>query len=460
MSAALIQFVWQGTVVALFLRGAQFVLQRRSAHSRYLAACAALAFMAVLPVVTAFFLYRRAGVGTALPDTDWALPLWAAGVAIFSLRPVWSLTRIYALRRRGTAPEAWISELALGVAKRTGLTRAFRILISTISETPAVIGWLRPVILLPAATVAGLTTEQLETVLAHEIAHIRRHDYLVNLLQVLVETLLFYHPAVWWVSFCIRRERELCCDDEVVRFAGDALCYARALTTLERLRSATPALAVGSAGGELSYRIRRLVGEAKPQPDPWPAILALGLALLCATACARWARTPQATDSVTIEVTADDKGVVTGARVLSGPADMRARALRTALTMPLEGRRVATYTFPVTQKNPGDELQVAVVTFIRDELAQAEKDAPTSAAAREKVAKLQRQFALVAERAQAQQMMEEIRARRLKTLRQDLEDFRKKNQGKLLNNADVGLQAEYTRIRQKLAAAEWEAEQP
>jgi Zn-dependent protease with chaperone function len=266
MSAALIQFVWQGAVVALLLWVfLQFVLQRRSAQSRYLASCAALAVMAVLPVATAFSLYRQSAAGGGEPGEDWTLPLWAAGVLIFSLRPFWSLTRIYALRRRGNAPEASISELGLSVAKRTGLTRAFRILISTISETPAVIGWLRPVILLPAATVAGLTVAQLETVLAHEIAHIRRHDYLVNLLQILIETLLFYHPAVWWVSSRIRRERELCCDDEVVRFVGDPLCYARALTTLERLRAATSALAVGSTGGQLSYRIRRLVGDTQAQ---------------------------------------------------------------------------------------------------------------------------------------------------------------------------------------------------
>ena len=252
---------------------------------------------------------------------------------------------------------------------------------------------------MPAATVAGLTVEQLETVLAHEIAHIRRHDYLVNLLQVLVETLLFYHPAVWWVSFCIRRERELCCDDEVVRFAGDPFCYARALTTLERLRSATPALAVGSAGGELSYRIRRLVGDAQPQPDRWPAILAAALALLGATACARWTRTPQATDAVTVEVTADEKGVINGARVLSGPPDMRARALRGALAMPLEGRRVAIFTFP------------------KDEI------------------------------------------RRVQMLRHELEDFRRQYKGKPAGS-DPALEVRYDRNLRELAAAEWEAEQP
>src|SRR5580692_6312419 len=123
--------------------------------------------------------------------------------------------------------------------------RAIRVLISTVAESPSVIGWLRPVILLPAATLAGLEPEQLQAVLAHEIAHIRRHDYLVNLAQTVVETLLFYHPAVWWVSARIRHERELCCDDAAVAMCGDAVFYARALTSLERLRAATPRLAMG-----------------------------------------------------------------------------------------------------------------------------------------------------------------------------------------------------------------------
>src|SRR5205823_480846 len=97
------------------------------------------------------------------------------------------------------------------VAARMRLNRAVRVLISSIAQGPSAIGWIRPVILLPATTVLGLTPEQLEAVIAHELAHIRRHDYLVNLLQMLVETVLFYHPAVWWVSSRIRHERELCC---------------------------------------------------------------------------------------------------------------------------------------------------------------------------------------------------------------------------------------------------------
>ena len=113
----------------------------------------------------------------------------------------------------------------------------------TSSKRWDLIGWLRPVILFPASALTGLSAEQLEALLAHELAHIRRYDYLVNLLQTTVETLFFYHPAVWWVSAQVRQEREHCCDDLAVAACGDVLTYARALTALEQLRGSEPQLA-------------------------------------------------------------------------------------------------------------------------------------------------------------------------------------------------------------------------
>src|ERR1019366_7190393 len=131
----------------------------------------------------------------------------------------------------------------------------------------------------------------LEAVLAHEFAHIRRYDYLVNVLQMVVETLLFYHPAVWWTSSRIRHERELCCDDLAVRSCGDAVCYARALTRLERLRLMTPAMAMGSTGGALAFRIQRLLGVGTQEyaPPKLPGILALCVGLASIALTVNWA---------------------------------------------------------------------------------------------------------------------------------------------------------------------------
>ena len=102
---------------------------------------------------------------------------------------------------------------------------------------PLVVGWLRPAILVPVAALSGLTALEMEAILAHELAHIRRHDYLVNLVQCLIETLMFHHPATWWISGVIRREREHCCDDIAVLACRDRVVYARALAAMEGLRS-------------------------------------------------------------------------------------------------------------------------------------------------------------------------------------------------------------------------------
>jgi beta-lactamase regulating signal transducer with metallopeptidase domain len=142
------------------------------------------------------------------------------------------------------------------LSESLGLRRAVRLLESAAVEVPSVLGSLRPVILLPASTLTGLTPEQIEMVLAHELAHIRRHDFLVNLLQALVETLMFYHPAVWWMSRRVRIERENCCDDLAVAVCGNPLQYARALTRLEELRAGAHADGRG--------RERRLA----PRPHP------------------------------------------------------------------------------------------------------------------------------------------------------------------------------------------------
>jgi hypothetical protein len=135
---------------------------------------------------------------------------------------------------------------------------------SALLEVPAVIGWLKPVILVPASALAGLSPHELDGILAHELAHVRRNDYLVNLIQTLIETLLFYHPATWWIGRVIRRERENCCDDLAAGACGDALVYAGALARLEELRGPGTGLALGAHGAALLPRIRRLLNRPAP----------------------------------------------------------------------------------------------------------------------------------------------------------------------------------------------------
>jgi uncharacterized protein (TIGR03435 family) len=152
-------------------------------------------------------------------------------------------------------------------------------------QAPAVVGLLRPVVLVPVGALVGLPAEQVEALLLHELAHIRRYDYLVNALQSMVEALLFYHPAVWWVSSHMRSERELCCDDVAVAVTGDAVSYARALAELGAAGQSHVLVAVAANGGSLVNRVARLLGEPSPAPRTHsPAAVAAAAALVAITA--------------------------------------------------------------------------------------------------------------------------------------------------------------------------------
>jgi uncharacterized protein (TIGR03435 family) len=181
------------------------------------------------------------------------------------------------------APPEWQQTLNR-LKARAGISRPVRLLISALVQAPAVVGWLRPVVLVPIGVLAGLPSEQVEALLIHELAHIRRHDYLVNILQSITEAILFYHPAVWWVSGHIRAERELCCDDVAVSLSGDAFTYALALAEMESSRPAHFNSAMAADGGSLADRIARLLGQSRPASRtlPGPAVMVSAILLVMA----------------------------------------------------------------------------------------------------------------------------------------------------------------------------------
>ena len=167
-----------------------------------------------------------------------AVLIWIAGVTLLSARLAAGWLIVERLRRRSTrAVSAPLAARVAKMARQLRVTRPVRALESAIVDVPTVVGWLRPVILLPASALAGLSPAQLEAVIAHELAHVRRHD-LVNLLQTVVETLLFYHPAVWWLSHRIRIERENCCMTIAVELCGDRVAYAHARWPISRSSAA------------------------------------------------------------------------------------------------------------------------------------------------------------------------------------------------------------------------------
>ena len=326
----LLHFLWQGALVALILACVLALLSGRSAQPRYLAACAALVLMAILPLITFARIVAAersaantflisisqsisvTGHGIATPTEpllyriaaafDRSMPavlaVWLAGVVLLFLRL--GIGLIIARRMMSAAtqpPPRDLLHVFDRLARRIEVTRPIRLLQSALVQVPTVIGWLRPVVLIPLGCLSGLSPTQVEAILVHELSHIRRHDYLVSVLQTIVEALLFYHPAVWWVSRHIRREREHCCDDLAVQYAEDALTYARALSLLEEHRSALPAIALGANGGILTMRIKRLLGSKESAAAPQlVALTLLGLVIaatgVCVTTAARAQNNP------------------------------------------------------------------------------------------------------------------------------------------------------------------------
>jgi beta-lactamase regulating signal transducer with metallopeptidase domain len=317
LSAALVHFVWQGAIVGSLLWLTLVALRNRTANARYIVSCVGLGVLTAMPLVTMAVLYATArptvvppvasrgtqpavaapsqtrvslSVGSELQRINvfrvlqlWAVPVWSLGVVLFSARLIGGGAQALVLRRHGEPAEAAVITIVTAAASRMRIARPVRVLMSTLADSPDVIGWLRPVILLPPAILVGLTPQQLEAVLAHELAHIRRHDYLVNILQMVAETLFFYHPVVWWTSRQIRLEREHCCDDCAVACCGDALSYARALTTMEKRRMTMPSLAMGAGGASLLGRIQRLMGITTRECRPtsrWPGAVAISMVLI------------------------------------------------------------------------------------------------------------------------------------------------------------------------------------
>jgi uncharacterized protein (TIGR03435 family) len=318
----LLHFLWQGLAIAVLYAAARRGVARASSpHVRYLLACAALAAMMAAPLVTGGLMrpsaaspdaaYRirsappaasatgiaaatatlpasvRAAVSGVQPAQFllWVVMVWLAGAVVFWVRlaggwVVAARMRSVLVRR---APPEWQENLRK-LGARIGLSRPVRLLVSALVQVPTVVGWLRPVVLVPVGALGGLPAGHLEALLLHELAHIRRRDYLVNILQNVAEALLFYHPAVWWVSGHIRAERELCCDDVAVSVSGDAITYARALAQLESYRPAHLGAAVAANGGSLAARIARLLGQSRPavRTGLGPGVLAVAILLVAA----------------------------------------------------------------------------------------------------------------------------------------------------------------------------------
>lgn len=331
----LLHFLWQGAVVAIFLLVLLHVIQPRRASTRYTLGCVALILMAWCPVVT--FVSLEMPVQSPVPfaaqefsqDTPWTprheaekastgpaahpVPVpsqpaaaqasatrqqrpqvssrswlterklarlaggWMIGTFLLALRQAAAWMWTQSLKWWGTsAPTTALAHAARTAAGILGMRFPFRVLASRRIASPLTFGLLRPVICFPLSTLTGLSSAQLQMILLHELAHLRRLDYLVNLLQIAVETLLFFHPAVWWVNRQIRAEREHACDDAVVGAGTDAVAYAVTLAALAEFRASGVSLAAARGRkGALFLRIQRLLHPSTLQRSSFSSLAAL-----------------------------------------------------------------------------------------------------------------------------------------------------------------------------------------
>jgi D-alanyl-D-alanine endopeptidase (penicillin-binding protein 7) len=330
LGTSVVHFLWQGTLVGLAAWIVLELLHERRASTRYAVACVALllclgafavTFLASLesgstPVDGLGLQLARAELAGAelfagTRASNFAAWGWAVGVLCMGARL--AVHGHWARRLRTTAigaPDAtWLRSLET-LKHELGLTRAVLLLRSGLAEVPMVVGWFSPVILVPAAAFTALSPDQLRALLVHELAHIRRHDHLLNAAQAVVETVLFFHPVVWWISKQVRLEREYCCDDSSVRVTGSPKLLAEALASMEALRIANPTtgIVLASNGGPLMQRITRILGGRLERRSSLSALqlpAGLALAAVLAAAGSAYARPAPAGDAP--EVVQDTK---------------------------------------------------------------------------------------------------------------------------------------------------------
>jgi beta-lactamase regulating signal transducer with metallopeptidase domain len=298
----LIHFCWQAVAIAAAYRLLAFALARRSAQTRYIAALALLILMLCFAVGTFAWQFRSEAAPasftnsashtaaplaanfsrTTAPGTiatqleparlslqallPWIDGIWLLGVLALSIRSLGGWWYLRRLRLASIAePPAAVQAAFQRISACLGLTRAVALRLSHAIDSPMTVGAMRAIVLLPLSAITSLGPDELEVVLAHELAHVRRADFFWNILQTIAETLFFFHPAVWWINSRIRHERELCCDDLALSVCPNPFTYASALYRLEEHRSHHLRLAMALDGHQsrrtLLMRISRILGE-------------------------------------------------------------------------------------------------------------------------------------------------------------------------------------------------------
>jgi ankyrin repeat protein/beta-lactamase regulating signal transducer with metallopeptidase domain len=331
----LLHSLWQGALIGIVLAIILLLMRRFTAQTRYYMILTAMLTLLALSIFTFTDLYQtptaaETAINTqphhsaAITDNAILLPeeikqtpaavssftfnqwrqtfimyfnrhlpsivtLWLLGMLIFLLKFLGGFAYSQRLKHYRTEPisDNWQEKIKL-LCQTLNIDRAVTALKSGMARVPMVIGYFKPVVLVPASLFTGLSPQQIESILAHELAHIARHDYLLNLMQSLIEVIYFYHPAVWWISGCLRSEREHCCDDIAVKVSGDSCTFARTLADLQEkcLESNALIMAFTGSRNKLFQRIHRLVNRPKIKSSFGEGFFAALVIVICLTVVA------------------------------------------------------------------------------------------------------------------------------------------------------------------------------
>lgn len=308
----LIHSIWQGFAILLVFGILYYVV--KPSVTRYRLGIGALTLQFVAAIATFFTIYQPVSTSPVLPNNqalgnfflnnpnliftpkkltalqqiefflqnnlEAFVMIWLVGTTLLLLRLLIGFTHVQNLRVQQVKPiSAEIQALMNKLLAKTQMPATIKLLESARATVPMTIGWIKPVVLLPVGMASGLTIKQLEAILAHELAHIKRYDYLVNIFQNFIEILFFFHPATWFISGKVRDERENCCDDFAVEICGDSLVLAKALTQVASYQQQPRlAMAFGAKRQTFMDRIKRIIGinDTKPMSyGNWVAVLGM-----------------------------------------------------------------------------------------------------------------------------------------------------------------------------------------
>jgi len=294
IALTLIHFLWQGVLVALALKTLLTFLPNQKSQLRYTLSFVAMGLNLVIPFITFFIIYKPfylqlvqsasyspilsleftqiiikengwyANIADYLP---YITVLWLLIVSTLSLKLLVQLHAVNKLPKQNTiTPDINLLIRFKTLSEQIGIKKVPTLVLSLNTHVPMAIGWIKPIVLIPVSMLTGLTPTQLDMLILHELAHIRRYDYFVNFLQTIVETILFFHPCVMWVSNQMRNEREYCSDDIAVKHCGDPIAYAHTLADTASLcnkhrNHSIPTMAIAASGGDLTQRVLRLVNQ-------------------------------------------------------------------------------------------------------------------------------------------------------------------------------------------------------